>query len=311
MEVSLSTQLPIDLGWKDALVWRLLKYISTYCARVEYRRAMVLGRRLGSLAYALVRRHRSTALAEMARCFPAEQPAALRERLRRVYQHIGMNYVEVFRWTGGKEDEVSSRIRIEGVEHLEHALRLGKGVLVLTAHTGNWDLCALWMARRYPLAIISKNIRNQGLNRFWMDSRENSGLSIVPARRSYRTCLRVLQQGGLLGFVLDQNTQRKDGEFVEFFGKPACTTLGLAFLAAHTGAPVLPIFIHRMDDGTHRVRMLPCLNPPVDRETPTLIEATQAYTRIIEDVIREYPDQWIWMHRRWRTTPDVMEERAR
>jgi KDO2-lipid IV(A) lauroyltransferase len=212
-----------------------------------------------------------------------------------------VNQLEMLRWMGGGADELARRISVTGMEHATEALARKKGVLVLTAHIGNWDLMGLWAASQLPLTIISKEIKNRSLNAFWMEKRKHHGLRIVPARDSYRACLRVLKAGECLGFVLDQNMTRPNGIFVEFFGRPASTTPGLAALSAHTGAPVLPVFMVRRADGRHEVKVLPLLEPPATRKADAIAEATQRYTRIIEDVIRQHPDQWIWMHRRWRT----------
>ena len=268
---------------------------------------MALGAGFGSLGYAFVRRHRAVALREMARCFPDASARVLCQRLHDVYRSLGMNYVEVFRWAGGRHVEMESRVRMADEGILRAAMARGRGVLVLTAHTGNWDLMALWAARRFPLTIISKELRQEGVNRFWMEVRRGSGLNIVPAHNSYRACLGVLRKGGVLGFILDQNMIRAEGIFVDFFGKQACTSPGLAFMAAHAQVPVVPAFMLRDPDGTHRIQVLPALDPPADREPATIHEATQRYTAIIEGVIRQHPGQWIWMHRRWRTTPPAVE----
>ena len=284
-------------------MYLLLKWLSRFLAALPLRFCLALGRGLGELAYLLVRRHRRTVLGEMQRCFPNDSRSALKSRLRRVYRAMAMNYMEVFRWVGGGDAELDARVHIAGAEHLHAALSGGRGVLVLTAHTGNWDLMGLWAARRYPLTIISKELRQAGVNRFWMEARQRFGLKIVAAHHSYRACLQVLRRGEVLGFILDQNMTRMEGIFVDFFGKPACTTPGLAFLSAHARAPIVPCFMLREADGTHRLEVGPPIEPPPDRDPGTIHAATQHYTRVIEDVIRRNPDQWIWMHRRWRTVP--------
>jgi|APTNR8051073442_1049403.scaffolds.fasta_scaffold00052_57 KDO2-lipid IV(A) lauroyltransferase len=295
---------------KSRLAYGALRYISRAFSACRLTTALRIGRTLGGLAFTLVRRNRAEVLAEMQRAYRGDSLEEARDRLRRVYKHVGMNYAEVFRWIGGGSEELDGRIREFGTEHLEAALARGKGVLVLTAHLGNWDLVGLWAARRYPLTIISKDLRQPGVNRFWMEARQEAGLDIVPARRSYRACLGVLKKNGVLGFILDQNALVTEGVFVDFFGKAACTRSGLAFLAAHAQAPVVPAFIHRKLDGTHQLEIQPLLEPPADREPATLLAATQRYTRIIEDAIRRHPDQWIWMHRRWRTRPPADERTA-
>lgn len=292
------------------MAYRSLRGLTRFLSFLRLPTALALGRGLGDLAYLMARRHRATVLAEMRRCFPYDTLEEVQERLLRVYQHVGMNYAEVFRWIGGQAEELEKRVLVTGTEHLTAARARGKGVLVLTAHLGNWDLLGLWAARRHPLTIISKALREEGVNRFWMEARAASGLGIVPSRKSYRACLAVLKKNGLLGFILDQNALAHEGVFVDFFGKPACTSPGLAFLSAHSQAPVVPAFMHRKLDGTHRLEILPALDPPSDREPATLREATQRYTRAIEDVIRQHPEQWIWMHRRWRTVPPPGEQAA-
>lgn len=305
---------PTESAWQrhgnrfsSAFLYKSLRLICRGLSALKLSTALNLGQTLGDLAFNLVRRHRLDILQEMRRCYPGDSMDEARDRLRRVYRHIGMNYVEVFRWIGGQSAEIEKRVLVSGTQHLEQARARGKGVLVLTAHMGNWDLLGLWAARRYPLTIISKALRQEGVNKFWMEARAASGLSIVPSRKSYRACLGVLKKQGLLGFMLDQNTLAHEGVFVDFFGKPACTHAGLAFLSSHSQAPVVPVFIYRKLDGTHWVDVLPAVEPPPDREPATLQAATQRYTRLIEDAIRQHPDQWIWMHRRWRTVPPAAE----
>ncbi len=291
-------------------MYTLLRILCRFITALPLTAALALGRGLGTLGYLLARRHRAAVLQEMARCFPGESRSCLKARLHRVFCHIGMNYMEVFRWIGGKTEELERRITVDGAEHMDEARARGRGVLVLLAHAGNWDLMGLWSARRYPLTIISKKLRQGGLNRFWMEARAVSRVNIVPARKSYRACLSVMKKDGVLGFILDQNTRLKEGVFVDFFGKEACTTPGLAFLSAHAQAPVVPVFMFRQPDGTHRVHVLPLIEPPSDREATSILVATQRYTRTIEDAIRQHPDQWIWMHRRWRTVRSQDEQRV-
>ena len=281
----------------------LLKLIAWWMARLPLPLVLLKGRCWGGLFNVFGVRQRRRADAHLAQCFPDMAPAARRAIRRRMFANLGMNAAEMLRWMGGAGGELERRVQAEGLEHLESARARGRGVVVLTAHVGNWDLMGLWAASRFPLTIISKEIRNAAVNRFWMEKRASAGLHIVLARRSYRDCLAALKKGGLLGFILDQNMIRTEGIFVQFFGRPACTTPGLAMLAAHAGAPIVPVFMLREPDGTHRVVILPAMEPPRDRTPEALAAATQTCTDLIERVVREHPDQWIWMHRRWRTQP--------
>lgn len=293
------------------MIVALLKFFSWLFAVLPLPAALACGRGLGRLFGLVVARGRTRAMENLARCFPERPPAERRAIMWGMFANLGMNTVEMLRWLGGREQELKARIRLEDRADIRAVLEQGGGAGILTAHLGNWDLMGLWAASRFPLTIVSKEIKHEALNRYWMEKRAAAGVKIVAAHHSYRQCLRALKANGCLGFILDQNMIRREGIFVDFFGRPACTTPGLAMLAAHARAPVLPVFMLREADGRHVVRILPALPPPADRRPETLAAATQQYTKIIEDVIRTHPDQWIWMHRRWRTQPAPGEfERA-
>ncbi len=282
----------------------IVRGLSRLVAALPLGAALRFGRGLGWVFGNVIRYHRRDAREALRRSLPELTGARRRKILAQMYAGQGMLVVEILRQAAYPGEEVAGRIDVEGKEHLEGALARGKGVLVLTAHVGNWDLLGM-IARRfgYPLTIIAKDIKNSALNAFIIETREKSGVRVVSARRSYRACLSALRKNELVGFVLDQNMIAAEGVFVDFFGRPACTTPGLAFMAAHSGAPVVPVFMIRRPSGGHVVKILPALDPPPDREEATLRRATQEYTRIIEEIIRRHPEQWIWIHRRWRTKP--------
>lgn len=280
----------------------LLKSFAALFSALPLGAALCVGRALGRFFALIAPRHRRRALENLAACFPEKSEAELRGICHRMFVNQGMNMVEMFRWMGGRDAEL--RARIDASELREDLVRdARRGLVALVAHVGNFDLMGLWAASIVPLTIISKEIKNAGLNQFWMEKRASAGLNIVPAHNSYRACLNVIKKGGVLGFILDQNMTRKEGVFVDFFGRPACTTAGLAMLAWHSQAPVLPFFMVRKPDGSHHLLVKELIPPPASRDERSLTEATQRYTKVIEDVIRAYPDQWIWMHRRWRTQP--------
>ena len=289
--------------WKETLK-KLVKTIAGFVAGMPLERALAFGRGLGWIYGSVARYHRRDALEALGRSFPEKTPAEVKNIVDRMYANFGMNLVEIIRLAGGAMEETDGRIRVEGRDIVDSALRRGKGVMVLTAHFGNWDLLGMFTVKhKYPLTIISKDLKSKALNDMWMVLRERFGVNIIPAHNSARASLRVLKKNELLGFILDQNRPREGGIFVDFFGRPACTSPGLAILSAQTGAPVVPVFIHRAPDGKHDMQIMPAIEPPPDREPETVRAATQAYTKIIEDQVRQYPEQWIWLHRRWKTRP--------
>ena len=282
----------------------ILNAITRSLGRLSRPAALRLGRGLGWIYGSVIRHRRSVALAALSRSLPDCSESERQCILKAMYRNFAVNYVEILRLAGGADDDLRQLITSEGEETVQDVLRRGKGALVLTAHLGNFDLLAMFTAQLgYPLTIISKEIKNPALNGLWMRLRERYGVKIVLSHNSMRACLKALKGNGLLGFILDQNRPHDQGIFVTFFNQPASTTPGLAFISAVTQAPVIPAFIHRTPDDRHHVRILPAIEPPADRGEESLRSATQQYTTIIEQEVRRHPDQWTWVHRRWKTRP--------
>lgn len=265
-------------------------------------RALARGAALGRLAGRVVRYHRRDAFDALGRAFPERSPAEIGALVDAMYAHFGKCAVEV-RWLRRHgRAYAGARIRWDGRGVIDRLLEAGRGALLLTAHTGNWELlCTTTPLNGWPVAIVAKAVKNRYADAWVNRRRGRFGLRVLPARRSYRACVRTVRDNGLLGFVLDQNMIRTEGVFVEFFGRPACTTPGLAHLAARTGTPVVPVFGSRDAAGRHLVEVGAALDPPAGTDEPALREATQAYTRLIEAFVRAHPEQWTWGHRRWRT----------
>jgi KDO2-lipid IV(A) lauroyltransferase len=198
-----------------------------------------------------------------------------------------------------------SRVKVEGVEHLNSAMARGRGVLILTAHFGNWELLAAsHVLTAFPLSVVARPLDHPALDRLVARFRARSRAELINKHRALSEILSALRRQRMVGILLDQNASRREGVFVPFFGIPASTSKGLALLALKTGAPVVPIFIRREPDGRHRVIVDPAvpLSPTGDRDRD-LVEATAAFTRIIEANVRQWPEQWLWIHRRWKTRP--------
>ncbi len=198
-----------------------------------------------------------------------------------------------------------SRVSIEGVEHLNAAAKRPGGVLLLTAHFGNWEL--LGLAHRLsglPLTVIVRPLDSALLNRLAVRLRARTGTELIAKRLALRPALRALRRGRMVGILLDQNASRDEGVFVPFFGRPASTSRSLALLSVRTGTPIVPVFIHRERDGRHRIVVEPALAKPASNSLDAAIaELTAECARRTEAAIRRWPEQWFWLHRRWRTSP--------
>ena len=286
------------------IAW-LLKTLARGVALLPLAWAMGLARHWGWLLAHVVRLRRTYVLETLARCFPEKSSRECKEIYFDLCRHQATNLMELMRFAGGKDAELAGILDVHGEEIVKEALTRGKGVLILIAHFGNYDLMGLYASKLfgYPLTIITKTLKNAKLNELWWELRRKAGVTEIPAHKAYRPCVRALQKNGLVGFMLDQNRPTPQVVFVDFFGKSASTTPGLAFMSAQTGAPVVPVFMRRTPEGRHVLEARPLLEPPADRKEETLLAFTATCTRIIEDEIRQYPSQWLWFHKRWKSRP--------
>ncbi len=265
--------------------------------------ALAIGKTLGLIWHDLIPIRKSLVKRQLSSALGKETSRRERARIRRgVFVNLGMNVVEFLRLDPRHPDDITGKIRREAFENYTRAHARGKGVLVLTAHFGNWDLlCCSQSLMGHPITILSKTIKPAWLNTFWMDSRKRCGIRILPATGVMDTLLEHLSCKETVGFVIDQYIPPRRGIPSEFFGIPAYTTSGLARLALESGAPVVPIFLYREKRGKHRMEV----RPPVpladgkDREE-CIRRTTDAYNRVLEEAVRKQPDQWLWLHRRWK-----------
>ena len=269
-----------------------------------------VGRGLGWIYGNLVRYRRADALDALRRSFPEKDERELKRIRAAMYRNLGLTLVDSLRMASMSAEQLGEEVYFVDEHHLREGFERGKGLVAATAHLGNWEtIAAVGPIRGYPETIVVKDIRPPALNDYLVSIRSRFGTEVLPRRGSYRACLRALKkEKKLLGFIIDQNTIADQGVFVEFFGRPACTTGGAAFLAQQAGAPIVPVLAIRQPDGRCAIHCLPLIEPPPDRGEESIRAATQAATTAVESMIRQYPEQWTWIHRRWRTRPPGDEE---
>ncbi len=264
-----------------------------------------IGRRLGDLGYVLTPARRRIALENLAQAFPDSTPTARQRLCRGSYQHLGLMAMELAALLARPAEETLARIRIDGLEHLRAVMESHGRALLLTAHLGNWELLAA--ASRltpYRLSVVVRPLDARWLDGLAIRIRGRTGVDLIDKREALRPVLRALTGGGMVGILLDQNTARSEGVFVPFFGRPASTSKGIALLALRTATPILPTFIRRQPDGTHRVTIRSALTVVDGVASGSAVAGlTARCTEAIEAAIRENPDQWLWIHERWRTRP--------
>ena len=256
--------------------------------------------------YALSPKLRKTAEFNLRLAFPEWTEAQRRQVIRNMAQNLGRMAAEFARMPKYSAANIQDLVILDGHENFLQGHQQGKGVLYLTGHIGAWELSSFAHALYgYPLHYMARPLDNRKLDQLVNRYRSLSGNRPIFKNESARVMLKVLKDAGTVGILADQNTMPSEGVFVDFFGTPACTTTGLARVALHTGAAVVPGYAY-WDDSIKKYRLR--FEPPVelirtgDAERD-IFENTQKFTRVIEEIIRKYPDQWVWVHGRWNTRP--------
>lgn len=265
--------------------------------------ALRLGKQLGNVWYHLDFEHRKVAIQNLYLAFGREKSAReMRDIAKRNFQNFGIMAVEFFRIPRMDVKTFQERVRIEGLEEALKLLEKRKGVFLLLSHFGNWEMMGI-MSKviGHPIMVIAKPMkRNEWVDQFITKIRNRAGLEVVSSIKAGRRVIHALSRNRVVGILIDQRAKRSEGIWVDFFGKKAPTTPGLAVLAMKTGAPVLPVFMVR--DGFRKHRLL--IKEPLELirtgDVKKDVEAnTQLFNDTLESMIRQYPDQWFWVHRRW------------
>lgn len=262
--------------------------------------ADALGAGCGRLLDALVPRLRRTAYRNLEFAYPEQDAAWRRRTVDGVYRSIGRLLVSLARFPSIERSNVAQWIRYEGFENYEQAKATGRGVLFATAHLGNWELSAFAHALlTEKMSIVVRPLDNPLLDNLVEMRRGLSGNTLLSKRDFARSILHALRDNEPVGILVDQNSAGENSAFVPFFGKPACTNLTFAKLAARSGAAVIPGFAV-WNDGERRyvLKFYPAV--PISGEP---VEDTARIQAAVEKAIRECPDQWLWIHRRWKTRP--------
>jgi KDO2-lipid IV(A) lauroyltransferase len=263
---------------------------------------------LATCTYFLDFRHRHIARVNLRIAFP-EMPAFERNRIARAsFQNAAMNLLEISKLSAMTQTNIASLVQYDpelGLQNYRAALAKGKGILYLTGHFSSWELLpAAHALHGYPLSFITRPLDNAPLERYLLKIRESKGNEVINKKNSVRPVLRNLKAGATAGILMDQNTSLQEGTFIDFFGIPAATTTSVALFALRTGAPVLPGYLTPMRGGRYSIKFL----PPIDvvrtgNMNQDLASNTRRFNEVLERIVREQPESWLWGHKRWKYQP--------
>ena len=285
-----------------ALAWSVVKAIGALPRSL----ARSAGIALGQLIYVLHGKLRRVGMRNLAMALPDKSVHERRKIVRGVFTSLGRQFAEICLFPRYARENVSRIVTYDGFENFDRASERGKGVLFLTAHLGGWELSAFAHSLYgHPLHFVMRPLDNPYLDALVRRYRTTYGNTPILKDDPVRELLRAMKAGATVGILMDTNMTPPEGVFVDFFGIPACTASGLARIALRTDAPVVPGFtIWDPVLRKYRLRFDPAIKLiRTGNNDADILANTQLFTKIIEDFVRRYPDQWLWVHRRWKTRP--------
>ena len=292
--------------WKHKAEFAAVRILVAIIGSLPRSVAYATGAGIGVLAYQLAKRLRDVGLRNLELAYPRETIAWRTRILRRVYRNLGYQLAEFCQMPQYTREQADRWIEYDGLDHYLAAHRRGKGVLVLTGHLGAWELSSFYHSLvGHPMGLVIRRLDNPLVDNFVNRIRCLHGNRVIHKDDFARGLISAMHRGQTVGILMDTNMTPPQGVFVPFFNHLACTASGLAKVALKTDAAVLPGFLLR-DAATKRYRLT--FGSPIEllrtgNTDMDVLANTAAFTAVIERYIRQSPDQWLWMHRRWKTRP--------
>ena len=264
--------------------------------------AAALGHLLGTLAYWIDAPHRRTVRTNLRLAFPDWSQEKIRQISKRVFQQLGVTFVEICQLAGYSKSDVMARVQVVGVERLQGVLDRNQGLILASAHLGNWEFGTQYTAcfMQQPILGVVKKIRFKPLNQWVHNLRSRFGINIIYKKGALPDMRQALRRNEAVGLLVDQS-RRKESVDVNFFGHRVPATPAAAFLGMRCKSPILPIFCIREASGQLTIHVDEPINLQWSGDLRADVQAnTQLLTDAVENMIRRYPDQWFWLHKRWK-----------
>lgn len=303
------------MGYIRIIEFAALQVLKTLFFLLPRKTCLAIGKVLGLLVFHLDRKHRRLALDNLELAFGSEKPfSALYEIARASFIHFGRVTADILKCFQISSRKKANLIRAQGEENLRRALEGGKGALIFTAHFGNWEIASAAVSKIGRLHVIARPLDNPLLERALAAFRERLGAKVIHKYQAAKKILLALNRNEMVAILIDQNVLRNQAVFVDFFGRAAATTPGLASFALRTGASLVPVFCYPEPDFSYRLEISEPLQIPLSGVfEQDVLKITRTCTKIIESRVRENPGFWLWFHNRWKTRPEgeIPAERCR
>ena len=281
------------------------KFLKAFLFLFPRRVCLMVGGTLGFVTYLVDKKHRHIALFNLNTAFGSRLAPAQKKKIAKAsFVHFGKVFADIIKIRHMNSDKMRRLISAEGTEYLRQALLDGKGVLIFSAHLGNWEMATALVSRIGKIYVIARPLDNRLLEEELGKIRKKLGAYVIYKRQAARPILRALEENAMVAILIDQNVVRDQAVFVDFFGKAAATTPGLASFFLKTGAPIIPVFCYPDRRGRYSLKILPPVEITVTGDSDKdVLKITQLCTNIIQNQIRENPNCWMWFHNRWKTRP--------
>jgi KDO2-lipid IV(A) lauroyltransferase len=271
------------------------------------RPALYAMRLLGRFAFLAARAPRQRAITHLSMVYGNEKnDREITAIARAVFIHFAVAAGDVLRMPNLIRNDINKLVTARGIEHLDRAMKTGQGLIMVTCHFGNWELLGAWLAQNgYPMRGVATSLFDPRLDKILVETRNSAGYTNIARGKGTREIIRTIKKGEVVGMLIDQDTKAQ-GVFVDFFGKPAHTPYGPAVLARRLDVPIIPIFMYLKEDLSYSIECQPPLDlVKTDDEKSDITANTQKISDAYEVMIRQHPEQWAWMHKRWKNQPPI------
>ncbi|MFQ5953266.1 MAG: lysophospholipid acyltransferase family protein [Candidatus Omnitrophota bacterium] len=293
----------MKIKYRRYYIYYLLKILFFFISLISLKVSLVIADFLGKIAFLVIRKYREIAISNLDTALSSDHESNVRIA-RNVFANFAKNGAEWIKLSTLDPKKIGDLVtEDQGLEYLDDALSGGNGAVILGFHFGNWELLGLYLRYKgYPGALVAKRLYFYKYDKFIARLRQRYDARIVYRDESPKKMLKILRSGEVLGIVPDQDVDSIDGVFVDFFGRSAYTPTAPVKIAMAARTKIVPAFVIRKKDNTHKL----VLEKPIDIPGGKISEedvkrCTQAWTNVLEKYVREYPEQWVWVHRRWKT----------